>query len=372
MLDHRSLNRATLARQLLLRRAAIGPEEALERLVGLQAQTTHTWYLGLWSRLAGFSAEAVSALLGSGAAVRMSLMRSTLHLVNTEDALWLRPLVQPVHERGYRATYGRQTAGLDPAEVEKAGRAALAEGPLTFSELGRRLAEHGRSAGWGERDPQALAQWVRVLAPLVQVPPRGQWGRSGRAAHTPIESWPGRTPAADPPLERLVLRYLAAFGPASVLDVQKWCGLTRLGEVVDALRPRLAVFRAEDGRELFDLPGAPRPDSDTPAPVRFLYEFDNLRWSYADLGRLVAVDLRDHGFGARNGVDPGLVLIDGFAAAGWRIAVRQRSAVLTVRPFRRLAPEEESDLRAEAAGVLAFSTPAATERAIEVAPPTGR
>ncbi|GAA4952967.1 winged helix DNA-binding domain-containing protein [Streptomonospora halophila] len=371
VLGRRSLNRATLERQLLLRRSAMPPEQALSHLVGLQAQTPHTWYTGLWARLADYAPEPTSELLGSGAIVRIPVMRSTIHLLTADDAVRLRPLMEPVHERMFRSAFGRRVAGLDAAEVEKAARAVLQEGPLTFSELGARLAAHGRSAGWGERDPQALAQWGRTLVPLVQVPPRGQWGRSGQAAHAPAEAWLGR-PLPEPfSLEHLVLRYLAAFGPASVLDVQKWCGLTRLGEVVDELRPRLRVFRSEDGRELFDLPDAPRPDAETPAPVRFLYDFDNLRWSYADLDRLVTVDLREHGFTAANGLDPGLVLLDGFAAGGWRINVRRRTAVLHVRPFRRLSGADEAAMRAEAEALLEFYAPAAAERAVEVGPPSG-
>ncbi|KII00224.1 hypothetical protein LP52_02605 [Streptomonospora alba] len=371
ILDRRSLNRATLERQLLLRRAALPPERALEHLVGLQAQTTHTWYLGLWARLADYRPEPTSELLGSGAIVRMAVMRSTIHLMTADDAARIRPLVQGVQDRMYRSAFGRQVQGLAPGEVAKAGRAALAEEPLTFSELGRRLAEHGRSAGWGDRDPQALAQWVRTLLPLAQLPPRGQWGRSAQAKHSPVEVWLDR-PLPEPfTLEQLVLRYLAAFGPASVLDAQRWCGLTRLGEVFEGLRPRLRAFRGEDGRELFDLPDAPRPAPETPAPPRLLYEFDNLRWSYASLDRIVTADLREHGFGGKNGVDPGLVLLDGFAAGGWRISTQRRSAVLRLWPFRRLRGGEEAGLRTEAEALLAFFAPAAVERTVEIGPPTG-
>ncbi|WP_254903947.1 winged helix DNA-binding domain-containing protein [Streptomonospora nanhaiensis] len=398
-LSLRQLNRATLARQHLLERARLTVPELLERLVGLQAQTPHTWYVGLWSRLAGFSPEEASDLLGRGDIVRLALMRSTIHLVTAEDAQWLRPAVQPVHDRGFQATYGRQAAGLDFAEVERAGRAALADKPLPFSALGRALAEHGRRAGWGERDPQALANLVRTRVALVQVPPRGQWGRSGTAAHTPIETWPGRALAPDPSVSRLVLRYLAAFGPASVRDVQHWSGLTRLAEVVDGLRRGLEVFTGPDGRELFDLPDAPRPDPDTPAPVRFCYEYDNLLRSHADTARLVAVRLRDHGFNAKNGVDPGTVLVDGTVAAGWRIALDRDSAVLAITPVRARTAAEEAEVRrcalagaaavrgtppggapppaggggrrAEGAALLEFWAPKAGERRIEIAAPTG-
>ncbi|MDA0564356.1 winged helix DNA-binding domain-containing protein [Streptomonospora sp. S1-112] len=371
VLTLRQLNRATLDRQHLLRRADRTVSDLLEHLVGLQAQTPHTWYVGLWSRLAGFSPEEASRLLGEGDIVRLALMRSTIHLVTAEDAQWLRPAVQPMQDRGFRSAYGRQVEGLDPAEVERAGRAALAERPLTFSALGRALAEHGRRSGWGEREPQALANLVRTRVALVQVPPRGQWGRSGAAAHTPIETWPGRALAPEPSVARLVLRYLAAFGPASVRDVQHWSGLTRLAEEVDGLRGGLRVYIGPDGRELFDLPDVPLPDPDTPAPVRFCYEYDNVLRSHADTSRLVAVRLRDHGFNAKNGVDPGTVLVDGMVAAGWRIALERGAATLAVTPVRALTAAEEEAVCAEGAALLEFWAPKAAERRVEVAAPTG-
>ncbi|HEY1014461.1 MAG TPA: winged helix DNA-binding domain-containing protein, partial [Herpetosiphonaceae bacterium] len=270
VLGQRALNRALLARQLLLERAELPALAAIERLAGMQAQAPDPPYVGLWTRLAGFEAGELSGLIRERRAVRIALMRSTIHLVSDEDCLLFRPLLQPVLERGLRGTYGRQLAGLEPAEVAAAARPLVEEQPRTFQELGTLLKER-----WPERDAHALGQAARCWLPLVQVPPRGLWGESGPAAHLWAERWLGRPLEADPPPERLILRYLAAFGPASVADIQKWSGLTGLRQPVEALRPRLAVFRDERGRELFDLPEAPRPDPATPAPARFLPEFDN-------------------------------------------------------------------------------------------------
>ena len=361
-LSLRAINRATLARQLLLKRATLPVEAAVEHLVGLQAQTTHSWYTGLWTRLEGFDAPAVGAMLTTRRLVRIALMRSTIHLVTAADCLALRPLLQPVIERSMQGNFGRNLVGLDRAELVAAGRAAVEAAPLTFSALGRTLAER-----WPERDPASLAQGVRSGVPLVQLPPRGVWGASGPAAHTSAESWLGR-PLKAMPLDELVLRYLGAFGPATVRDAQTWSGLTRLGAVFDRLRPRLLTFRDPRGAELFDLPDAPRPDAAAPAPVRFLYDFDNLLLSHADRSRVIAPAYFDQGFTA-DGPMPSIVLIDGFTAGTWKADIRRRrAATLTVQPFTRLAPATRDEVAAEGARLLAFLAPAAAHDVQIVAP----
>ncbi|WP_119730384.1 winged helix DNA-binding domain-containing protein [Thermomonospora amylolytica] len=353
VIGQRALNRATLARQMLLERSALPVTEVIERLAGLQAQTPHSWYLGLWNRVAGFQPEQAADLLPSREAVRIALMRSTIHLVTARDCRWLRPLVQVVIERGTLGAFGRDLAGLDRAEVAAVGRALVEERPLTPAALGARLAEHGRAAGWGERPAASLAQAIRMWVPLVQVPPRGVWGRSGPVAHTSAESWLGAPLAEDPPMEDLVLRYLAAFGPASVKDVQTWSGLTRLREVVERLRPRLVTFRAEDGRELFDLPDAPRPDPGVPAPVRFMYDFDNLFLSHADRTRVITPAYRRQVF-PRN-VQPCLLLVDGVTEGVWKIVRDRDAATLVVKPFRRLTRAEHAEVAEEGTRMLEFA-----------------
>jgi hypothetical protein len=365
VLGRRALNRATLARQLLLRRWELPLLEAIERLGGLQAQTTATWYHGLWARLEGFQPERLADLLRERQVVRIALMRSTIHLVTARDCLAWRPLVQPVIERSMRGNFGRHLEGLDTAALVAAGRELVEQRPRTFAELGRLLAEQ-----WPGRDPAALAQAIRAWVPLVQVPPRGLWGASGPAAHTSAEAWLGRPLAPEPSLEDLVLRYLAAFGPASVGDAQQWSGLTRLGEVLERLRPRLVTFRDEQGRELFDLPDAPRPDPGTPAPPRFLYDFDNLLLSHADRSRVITDGYHSQGF-TLDGPMPCIVLVDGFTNGTWRIARQRGAATLTIQPFTHLSADETAALTQEGARLLAFAAATARTHDIQFIPPKG-
>ena len=239
-LSVRALNRATLDRQLLLRRSTLSVPATLEHLVGMQAQTPHTAYVGLWTRLVDFRGEQLSDLLVDRSVVRMALMRGTIHLVTARDAWGLRPLVQPVMDRVQKGQFGKRLAGVDLDEVVAMGRAFVDEQPRTFKALGDHLLTR-----WPDRDRFGLEQAVRTGVPLVQVPPRGLWGRSGPIAHTSIEAWLGEPPEELPTIDTVVTRYLAAFGPASVMDAQAWCGLTKLSEVFERLRPRLVTFRDE-------------------------------------------------------------------------------------------------------------------------------
>jgi hypothetical protein len=276
-------------------------------------------------------------------------MRSTIHLVSARDCLTFRPLVQPVLDRSLPAIFGKQFGGLDVGALAQAGRALVDAEPQTFSELGGLL-----SPDWPGCAPTALAQGIRALVPLVQVPPRAVWGAAGQARHTSAEAWLGRPlePSSSPDV--LVTRYLAAFGPATVADVQAWSGLTRLSEVVDRLRPGLRAFRDERGRELFDLPDAPRPGPDTPAPVRLVAEFDNLILSHADRARVVSDDNRLR-LQRRNGIFPGTVLLDGFVGGTWRLTRPRRTAVLTVELFGPVRSRDRDAVGDEAQRLLRFA-----------------
>ncbi|WP_326635993.1 winged helix DNA-binding domain-containing protein [Nonomuraea fuscirosea] len=348
LISRRALNRATLERQLLLRRTGRPVMEVVERLGGLQAQTPHTWYTGLWTRIEGFAAADAADLLASRALVRIALQRSTIHLVSARDCLSMRPLLQQVTERGTRTTFGKRLAGVDLDELEAVGRALLEERPMTFAELGRALNER-----WPDHDPHALGQGVRWLVPLVQVPPRGLWGRSGPVAHTSAESWLGFEQAPMTPAE-LVRRYLAAFGPASVQDVQTWSGLTRLAEVVEPLD--LLRFRDESGRTLYDLPDTVRPDPDVPAPPRLMYDFDNLFLSHADRSRVITEtgQAAFQGFMGTN-VMPRVILVDGVTAGDWTITRAKGASTLGLHlwePVKDLDAVEEEGRR-----LLAFLAP---------------
>jgi hypothetical protein len=358
-LNLRALNRALLARQMLLCPAPLpaGADRGeavigmVEHLAGLQAQAPFPPYFGLWSRLAGFQPADLAELLVSRRVVRIALMRSTIHLVSARDCLTFRPLVQPVLDRSLPAVFGKQFASLDAGALAEAGRALVDAEPRTFSELGDLLAQD-----WPGHAPTALAQGIRTLVPLVQVPPRAVWGAAGQARHTSAEAWLGRPLDPGPSVDVLVTRYLAAFGPATVADVQAWSGLTRLGEVVDRLRAGLRAFRDERGRELFDLPDAPRPGADTPAPVRLVAEFDNLILSHADRARVVSDDNRLRLY-SRNGIFPGTVLLDGFVAGMWRLTRSRRTAVLTVELFGSASSRDRDAVGEEAQRLLGFAAP---------------
>jgi Winged helix DNA-binding domain len=350
VLGRRALGRALLERQLLLRRVDLPVRDAVEHLLGLQAQAPMPPYYGLWSRLEGFDPHELGRMLVEREAVRLTLMRGTVHLATVADALLLRPLVQIVAERGHNGAFGRRMGGADPSELAAAVRELLVDGPLTAREPGRLLV----ARGIGD-DVEAIGNAARVHVPLVQVPPRGVWGRGGQARYATIESWTGRELDAEPSIDAVVMRYLKAFGPASVMDMQNWSGLTKLREAFERLRPRLATFRDEDGRELFDLPDAPRPDADVPAPVRFLGEYDNVLLGHADRRRIISEDfpwgeMLAHGRFVNN------LLVDGVLRATWWIERDgRRRATLAIRPFHELSRAERDEVAGEAERMIGFA-----------------
>lgn len=359
VLTQRALNRALLERQLLLRRSNLSAAEAVGHLVGMQAQVPTAPYLGLWTRLEDFRPEELSGLISDRRAVRASMMRATIHLVTARDFLALRPVVQPVLERDVycNATFGKERlAGLDVGSVLAAGRALLEERPRTAAELRRLL-----GPSWPERDPAALAYAVRGLLPLVHVPPRGLWGASGPVALTTAEAWLGHSVVRGHPPDDAVLRYLAAFGPATVADARAWSGLSGMREAFERLRSRLITFRDERGRELFDVPGAPMPNPETPAPPRFLPAFDNALLSHADRTRIVPDEHRK-----ALSKDPFMrgVLLDGFACGTWKIDSSHGRADLVVEPFGFLAEQDRVVLAEEGGRLLAFAEPGAYVRKV--------
>jgi hypothetical protein len=348
VLGRRALGRATLERQLLLRRQDLPVTEAVQRLAGLNAQDPEPPYIGLWARLAGFEHDALTRHLYDRSVVRSTLLRGTQHLVTAADYLAWRPLLQPMLDRRQQAGFGRATAGVDPAELAAAARRLLAEQPLTRPELGRRLAEQ-----WPDHEPGALAWSAQFLLPLVHPPPSGTWGRRGPTPFVLAESWLGRPLPTTSSPEAMIKRHLAAFGPASVNDIQAWSGLTRLREPVERLGAELRPFRDEHGRQLYDLPDASRPDPDTPAPPRFLPAVDNLLLAHADRTRVMTDEHRRRVcVGAV--VEP-TVLVDGEVVATWRIAREHGGATLEIELLTGLSSTDRSAAAQEGMHLLDFA-----------------
>jgi hypothetical protein len=361
-LSARALNRATLERQLLLRRAAMSAWEAIGHLAGLQAQAPLAPYLGLWTRLAGFRHEHLKDLLTERSVVRAHLLRNTVHLVTAEDFVSFRPLVQPLMERGLagpRPTRagGRNLDGVDLSELAQVAAALLGETALTRGQLAGRLASR-----WPDHDPASLAYAATHLLPLVQVPPRGLWGSAGQATFVLAAAWldgqslappdPARAPDPAAAVEQLVLRYLAAYGPASVADIQTWSGLSRLREVTERLGARLRTFAGADGGQLLDLPDAPRPGPDVPAPPRFLPAYDNLLLSFAERSRVIP-HRRPVPLPPGNGASSGTLLVDGLWQADWKIT----QTVLQIEPFVPLSAADRDAIAAEGERLLDFAAP---------------
>ena len=358
---------------MLLRRAAVPAETAISTLVGMQAQNPFDPYTALWSRVEGFEARELSDLIEARRVVRAtSMMRTTIHLMTADDWLTLRGVLQVVSDRGFAtgSPFGRQLHGLDVDEVVRVGRGLLDDGPRTAAALRTILKER-----WPDHDANALAYAVRYLVPLVQIPPRGLWGKGGLPILATPETWLGRSVGGDTAPDELVLRYLAAFGPASVMDIQAWSWLRRLGVVVERLRPQLRTFRDDAGRELFDVPDGPLPDPDTPAPPRFLPTYDNIVLSHKDRSRMLG-EQADWSVGPNQFDDVfrgGSVLVDGFVRAGWRVEREKgrRAATLVVMPVVGLSPDDETAVAAEAEGLLDFLAADAEERVVRFAPATG-
>jgi hypothetical protein len=356
-LTRRALNRTLLGRQLLLERVRRPAADVVEHLVGLQAQEPIDPYVALWTRIDGFDPAELSAMIEGRRAVRMGHLRGTLHLVTARDCRAHYPILADVMARSWKSSpFIKQLVGVDVGAVVAQARSALEERPRTPSELGAALAP-----GWPDRDPTALAYAARFLLPLVQVPPRGLWGRTGRPTNTTAEAWLGAPMDEDPSVEALLLRYLRAFGPATIGDMRVWSWLTGLREVIDRLRPRLRTFRDESGRELLDVPDGLHVDEDVPAPIRFLPQYDNAFLSHEDRSRILSPGVTVSELTWRGGV-----LIDGYVGAAWRIARERGRATMTVTRYIQVDAAQQEAMAAEGGRLLSFLAADAASQEIRV------
>lgn len=352
------MNRATLARQMLLQREKATPVAVVERLAGMQAQLARPPFVGIWSRLQGFAAADLIKAIDRREIVRGTLMRGTLHLVSRKDYLAFRPVLQPALAAGLRAILKERADKLDFDGLVAAGRAYFGAEPRTFDELRAHLTER-----FPKGDERAMGYAVRMHLPLVQTPVTGaQWAYPASSDFAVAEAW------LDAPLKKadpraFAVRYLAAFGPARPDDLKTWSGVSNAREIFEALRPQLVTFTDERGREVFDLPKAPRPDEDEVAPVRFLPEFDNLLLAYADRTRFIAKEHRPR-IASRNLFVPATFLVDGAIRGTWRVERKRKSASLVVEPFLPLAKATRRELAQEGEALLRFLEPDAESFAI--------
>ena len=354
------MNRTLLARQSLLARVDRPATEVVEDLVGLQAQEPLDPYVALWSRIDGFDPAALGAALVDRDVVRIGLMRTTLHLVTARDARRLYPVMRDVMVRAFRSTpFAKALVGVEMDELVRAAREILDEAPHPPAELGRRLAER-----WPGRDGSALAWAVRYHVPLVQVPPRGVWGRTGRAANVTAEAWLGAPMDPETTADDAVLRYLRAFGPATSSDIRTWSWLTGVRDVIVRLRPRLRSYRDVAGRELLDVADGVIADPGVPAPVRFLPPFDNVFLSHADRSRINGGRASGVDFGWR-----GVVLVDGLIEGAWRVHRERDADTMAVELSDGVRGRAQAAVEEEGWRLFAFVAPDAASCELTVIRP---
>ena len=361
ILTLRELNRTTLARQLLLERTSLAPIDAIKQLAGMQSQLSNPPYIGLWSRLHAFQRHDLTQLLEQRQVVRTSMMRRTLHLTTAEDYMCFRSALQSLHTRGLNAYFTKQQVnGLEKDRLLAEIRAYVQEKPRTNGELRAKIAE--MIPNMGER----LLYMVRISLPLIQTYPGGAWGVGGSPAYTEATTWLGRSFVSEAEgLCTLIRSYLLAFGPASVKDLQTWSGLSGLAPAIDALRAELTTFRDEQGRELFDLPGAPLAEAERPAPVRYLPDFDNVMLAYDNRSRIIADAYRPFVFPGNSMVLP-TFLVDGFVSGVWKIERTSAGAKLLIQPFEPLANQVCQELQEEGERLLHWVAEKTTTFEIEI------
>ena len=339
----RALNRATLARQLLLARDSRDPVAAVEQLGGLQAQEPKPAYLALWTRLDGFERDALHAALHDRAVVRATAMRATLHMLSAADFAALRPALQPALDGALDGVLKQRGAEVDRPAVVAAARRLLRDEPLTFNDLRERLAER-----FPDTEIRSLGYTVRMLVPLLMVPTDDRWSFPGDARFALAED---RLGPADP--AALVRRHLRAFGPASAADVQAWSGVKALKETVEGMADELVALKA-GRRTLYDLPDAPRPGEDAEAPPRLLPEFDSLLLAHQDRTRVIADEHRK-ALATKNLRIASTFLVDGVVAGSWAIERKRGTATLTLSSFGPLAKADREAIATEAEALLAFT-----------------
>ena len=336
-LSPRALNRALLARQLLLERSTLSIAAAVEQVGGLQTQYAPSGYVGLWTRLRDFPREGLTAALEDRDVIQASLMRITIHIVSRRE--YWRYALGVRQARRQWALRTPAAEGREPAMVEAADRlrAALADGPRWVKELG----------GLGTGFVGNLGLWID----LVRVPPSGTWERRRADRLALAEDWVGSPDATeDEGLAHLVHAYLRAFGPATWRDIASWAGITAADAKRGGEALTLTSYRDEDGRPLVDLPDAPRPDPGMPAPVRFLPHWDANLLVHARRTGLLPEAYRPRVFSTRNPFSVGTYLVDGVVAGAWS----HKEGRIDLDPFEDLPAGERRAVEREREALEAF------------------
>jgi hypothetical protein len=336
-LTRRHLNRALLARQLLLERSTMSISEAVEQVGGLQTQYAPSGYVGLWTRLADFRREALTKALEERSVVQASLMRTTIHIVSSREFWRYAMGIRRARREWALRTPGRGGDEASLVEAARKMRDALADGPRTVKELGE------LGAGFVGN----LGLWVD----LVRVPPSGTWERRRADRLALAEDWVGPTDATeDEGLEHLVRAYLRGFGPAPWRDVASWAGISVSDARQGGERLTLMRYRDEEGRELVDLENAPLPDPDTPAPVCFLPHWDANLLVHARRAAILPEDYRPKVFSIRNPFSVGVYLVDGVVAGAWSV----RDGRIELDPYDELRAKDQRAVDRERDALEAF------------------
>jgi hypothetical protein len=336
VLTERDLNRALLARQLLLERAPLPVPRALERMGGLQAQYAPAMYVGLWTRLEGFERDALTRALERRSVIQATLMRATIHLVSKRDYWPFAVAIRDPRRRWWERVHPNRPRDMRPAA--KRLRRYLADGPRRRKEIEEFL---GRERALG----------VGAYLDLVRVPPSGTWEQRRADLYAAAEDWVGpESVDADEALTLLVRRYLTAFGPALRGDIADWAGVP-VGEIDAALgRLKLRGFRDEAGKELLDLPRAPLPDPETPAPPRFLPVWDATLLVHCRRTQILPEEYRAQVFNVKTPHSVNTFLIDGRVAGTWRY----EQGRVKVEPFEGVPRKARRQLDEEAKRLAAF------------------
>ena len=355
-LSVRDLSRATLARQMLLARETTTVPRALERLLAVQSQWPKPPFVAFWSRLEGFTRDGLSELAKKNAVVRGTAFRGTIFLMLPKDYAAFRASIQPTLERGLISVAGKHVPEKERDAVVTLARKFFAKTPASFDALRDELAKRGHE----NARIRAEAYVARLRIPLLQVATDVDWGWHGQCDFALAESMVKEPIATELADDALVLRYLAALGPATVADAQNFLGVTKLKYSFARLRDKLVVFENDAGKELFDLPKAPRPGGDVEAPVRFLPDFDNVVMGHLDRRRAVPEEFKAKVF------LPGLVvartfLVDGFVAGTWKVDVAKKKATITVTKLGKKLPPAVLE---EAEKLVRFMEPEAKEHAV--------